>query len=115
MHFPKVVFVLSVLILFPVNALAVERDTDSLVIANSQAWKPYSYLDENNQPAGILIDYWRAYGATNNVDIQFQNLVELRSSHRWISSGKIRLTYMAGCFGLKRETIILIMAVKSSR
>ncbi|SBO08501.1 putative diguanylate cyclase AdrA [Vibrio mediterranei] len=79
MFFPKVVFVLIALILFTNSTLAIERSPDTLIISNSKAWKPYSYLDENNQPAGILIDYWRAYGVANDVEVQFK-LVDWQSS-----------------------------------
>lgn len=42
-------------LLFGSMSEAVERQT--LTIANSKAWKPYSYLDEQGQPSGILIDF----------------------------------------------------------
>lgn len=53
--------------------------TTRLVVANSKAWKPYSFIDESGQPAGILVDFWKAYGDANGVDIEFQ-LVDWQES-----------------------------------
>ncbi|MGL4794749.1 MAG: sensor domain-containing diguanylate cyclase, partial [Aeromonas jandaei] len=32
-----------------------------LVITNSKAWQPFSYINESGQPDGLLIDLWREY------------------------------------------------------
>jgi diguanylate cyclase (GGDEF)-like protein len=48
--------------------------SDRLIITNSKAWKPYSFIDESGQPAGILVDLWKAYGEANGVEIEFQLL-----------------------------------------
>jgi diguanylate cyclase (GGDEF)-like protein len=50
----------------------------TLVIANSKAWKPFSYL-ENGQPKGLLIDFWRLYGERTGTNIIF-NLVDWQES-----------------------------------
>ncbi|WCP68864.1 sensor domain-containing diguanylate cyclase [Vibrio tubiashii] len=44
---------------------------DKLVIANSKAWKPFSFINHKGDPDGILVDYWREYGRKNNVEIEF--------------------------------------------
>ncbi|WP_112479213.1 transporter substrate-binding domain-containing protein [Vibrio variabilis] len=53
--------------------------SNRLVVTNSKAWKPYSFIDESGQPAGILVDFWKAYGEANGVDIEFQ-LVDWQES-----------------------------------
>ncbi|EMG6783868.1 sensor domain-containing diguanylate cyclase [Vibrio cholerae] len=72
-------------LLFGSMSEAVECQT--LTIANSKAWKPYSYLDEQGQPSGILIDFWLAFGEANHVDIQFQ-LMDWNDSLEAVKLGK---------------------------
>lgn len=53
--------------------------SNRLIVTNSKAWKPYSFIDESGKPAGILIDFWEAYGEANGVEIEFQ-LVDWQES-----------------------------------
>lgn len=69
------------------SSIGVAADKQKLIIANSKAWKPYSYIDEQGQPSGILIDLWLAYGQANNVDIEFQ-LMDWNDSLLAVKSGK---------------------------
>lgn len=48
-----------------------ETQQETLVIANSKAWKPFSYLTPDGEPKGILIDFWREYAVRNDVHVQF--------------------------------------------
>ncbi|MBF0589408.1 MAG: transporter substrate-binding domain-containing protein [Magnetococcales bacterium] len=43
-----------------------------LVIACSKAWPPFSYLDEDQQPKGLLVDFWRAFGRENGLEVIFK-------------------------------------------
>lgn len=52
---------------FPLYA----EQNDKLVIANSKAWKPFSFINHKGDPDGILVDYWQEYGRKNNVEIEF--------------------------------------------
>ncbi|MDP4493898.1 sensor domain-containing diguanylate cyclase [Vibrio metoecus] len=65
--------------------MAAERQT--LIITNSKAWKPYSYLDDQGRPSGILIDYWIAYGQANKVNIEFK-LMDWGESLQAVKSGQ---------------------------
>ncbi len=58
-----------------------------LVITNSIAWKPYSYLDEDGQPKGLLIDYWREWGRVNQTPIEFL-LLDWNDSLLAVQQGK---------------------------
>ncbi|WP_052706142.1 transporter substrate-binding domain-containing diguanylate cyclase [Vibrio galatheae] len=58
---------LAVLITFGAHADHQEK----LVVANSKAWKPFSFINQKGEPDGILIDYWREYGRKNAVAIEF--------------------------------------------
>jgi diguanylate cyclase (GGDEF)-like protein len=45
---------------------------EHLVVANSSSWIPYSFLDKEGQPRGILVDLWRLYAEKNNIDVEFK-------------------------------------------
>lgn len=65
------------------EALAQEKKT--LIITNSKAWKPFSYL-EHGKPKGLLIDFWRLYGERSGTNIVF-NLVDWQESLDQASHG----------------------------
>ncbi|WP_394201729.1 diguanylate cyclase [Shewanella waksmanii] len=67
--------------------MTVSASNETLVVANSKAWKPFSYLDSNNQPQGLLIDYWQAYGDINNINIEFK-LTDWNQSLALVRNGK---------------------------
>jgi diguanylate cyclase (GGDEF)-like protein len=69
------------------SALAVAELRKRLVISNSASWVPYSFLDSQQQPKGILIDVWRLFGEKNNVEIVFQ-LVDWRDSLELVRRGQ---------------------------
>ncbi|MGR4991332.1 transporter substrate-binding domain-containing diguanylate cyclase [Vibrio rotiferianus] len=71
----------------PCFSYAHVTETNALVIANSKAWKPFSYLTEDGEPAGILIDYWKAYAEKNHVRIEFL-LLDWDESLRAMKEGK---------------------------
>ncbi|NTS77247.1 sensor domain-containing diguanylate cyclase [Catenovulum sp. SM1970] len=60
---------------------------DKLIVVNSKAWKPYSYLTADGEPAGILVDFWREYGRLHNVDIEFY-LTDWHESLQAVKVGK---------------------------
>ena len=64
---------LNITLLFSPVSVANQENTESrtLIVTNSKAWKPFSYLDDDQQPAGILIDYWQQFAKHNNVEIEF--------------------------------------------
>ena len=75
---------LSLSFSFPVYA----EDTESpLVIALDQAWHPLSYLDEDNQPQGVLIDYWRSIMKKTGRPVKFM-LVDWQKSLELVRNGK---------------------------
>ncbi|WP_038177270.1 transporter substrate-binding domain-containing diguanylate cyclase [Vibrio pacinii] len=62
---------LLALLLLSFNTFADTSSANSLTIANSKAWKPFSFINSDGEPDGILIDYWKAYGKKHNVNIEF--------------------------------------------
>jgi len=67
------VFLLALFILYlaPISALA-NNGQEFLVITNSKAWPPFSFLNEDGEPRGLLIDLWQTYGQYNNKKIIFR-------------------------------------------
>lgn len=59
---------------------------EEIVVANSSSWVPYSFLDREGQPRGILIDIWRLYADKNNFDVEFK-LVDWAESIELVRTG----------------------------
>lgn len=80
-------FFLIVLCGLMVTSVGMAAERQTLIITNSKAWKPYSYLDDQGRPSGILIDYWIAYGQANKVNIEFK-LMDWGESLQAVKSGQ---------------------------
>ncbi|OOE84432.1 hypothetical protein BZG72_03425 [Salinivibrio sp. PR6] len=67
-----------------------------LKVANSHAWRPFSYLDRNQEPKGILIDFWKEFGKRNGYQIEFvltdwqQSIDAVRSGQADVHAGLLR-------------------------
>jgi len=81
--------ILSLLSLFSHSLMADHKQENTLVITNSKAWKPFSYL-ENGEPKGLLIDFWRLYGERTGQNIVF-NLVDWQESLDIASRGDAQI------------------------
>lgn len=44
---------------------------DALLVSLPNNMEPYSYLTKNGDPAGLLIDFWMLWSATNSIPIEF--------------------------------------------
>ncbi|SMD13278.1 ABC-type amino acid transport substrate-binding protein [Desulfocicer vacuolatum DSM 3385] len=62
----------------------------TLIITNESGWIPYSQLDENGQPAGLLINYWKQWGEINGYNITF-SLVKWKKTFELIENKKADL------------------------
>ncbi|KOO15462.1 diguanylate cyclase [Vibrio xuii] len=62
-------------------------ESKHLIVANSKAWKPFSFINSDGEPDGILIDYWNYYGEKNGVEIEFL-LLDWQSSLDAVSDGR---------------------------
>nr|WP_285892435.1 sensor domain-containing diguanylate cyclase [Vibrio intestinalis] len=69
------------------QAFCAPEPRDTLIVTNSKAWKPFSFINDQGQPSGILIDYWQEYGRVNNVDVQFL-LVDWSDSLKAVKEGE---------------------------
>ncbi|EGU43377.1 GGDEF family protein [Vibrio ichthyoenteri ATCC 700023] len=63
------------------------KQTQTLVIANSKAWKPFSFLDASGEPSGILIDYWREYSRVTGQPVEFL-LLDWADSLKAVEDGR---------------------------
>lgn len=62
-------------------------ESNTLIVANSKAWKPFSYIDDSGEPQGLLVDIWKEYARVNDVDIIFM-LTDWNESVQLVRSGK---------------------------
>ncbi|GIU51687.1 sensor domain-containing diguanylate cyclase [Shewanella sairae] len=76
----------------PASADAIIPDQDihhaaTLVVANSKAWKPFSYIDKSGEPKGLLVDLWKEFGRVNNINVAFK-LTDWNKSLELVRQGK---------------------------
>ncbi len=74
----QIVFTLCVGVLLSISPSAHSDNSEQpesqkpvLKVTNSHAWRPFSYLNSNQEPRGILIDFWKEFGDRNGYDIEF--------------------------------------------
>lgn len=60
---------------------------EPIIITNSKAWQPFSYINESGQPDGLLIDLWREYARVTGQKIEFR-LVDWQGSLDLLHEGK---------------------------
>ena len=93
--------VLTCLLLTGVNVHALEKaprevvlkespDNSVLTIAGSRNLKPFSFLDENGEPAGFGIDLWRLWSQKTGRTIQFR-LSDISRSIQDLKDGRANL------------------------
>ncbi|OOE39221.1 hypothetical protein BZG09_16970 [Salinivibrio kushneri] len=87
-----------VVFLFATNTYSYKENKikrETLTVAGSKAWKPFSYLSDTGKPQGILIDLWRDFGRRKGYTIEFlltdwENSIEIvRSGRADVHSGLI--------------------------
>src|SRR5512133_792713 len=66
---------------------AVTREARRFVAAASAQSPPFSYLDRNHQPQGILIDFWNLWAKKSGVEISFV-LTSFEKSIDLVKSGE---------------------------
>ncbi|BCS88192.1 transporter substrate-binding domain-containing protein [Pseudodesulfovibrio sediminis] len=67
-----ILFLLSALFFVGIPSGAHAKQFSHLTVIQDNAYRPYSYLDENNEPQGYLIDFWDHFGKVNGVEISFK-------------------------------------------
>lgn len=68
--------------------LSSEHDlSQPLVITSSAKWKPYSYINKQGEPAGILVDYWKVVAEQSGFDVEFK-LVSWNESLELVKHGQ---------------------------
>lgn len=64
----------ALLLFFQLSAASAQAKEamETLTVTNSDAWAPYSFIGDNGEPRGLLIDLWREFGRRNNRRIEFK-------------------------------------------
>lgn len=73
--------------IFIILAAFIGTASATIVVTNSHAWKPFSFIDNTGQPNGILVDYWRLYSEKTGIDVEFK-LVDWQQSLDLIKTGE---------------------------
>lgn len=87
--------------------LGIDKNSDSLLIAYSPKYPPYSALSPTGKPQGLLIDFWRLWAKKNNLKVEFvaRDIVDslalvsqkdvdvlLAYPNEWLDSDKFSIT-----------------------
>ncbi len=84
----KLLFLTLVMtVLYSAACYSHDSQQDTLVVANSKAWKPFSYLTPDGEPQGILIDFWKEFAARNHLHVEFL-LLDWEASLQAVKEGK---------------------------
>ncbi|MET0068049.1 MAG: sensor domain-containing diguanylate cyclase [Candidatus Thiodiazotropha sp.] len=84
----RIAFVLGVMLFgLSIEAPASSAESKPLIVSQDAAWPPFSYLDDRDQPRGLLIDLWRTYGEVTGRSVEFQ-LVDWQESIDRVRSGE---------------------------
>jgi len=70
------------------STYATHNDDKPLHVALDSAWHPLSYLDNDNQPQGVLIDYWRLIAQKLGRRVEF-HLVDWQQSLDLVRNNKV--------------------------
>lgn len=47
------------------------QDQGKLVVTNSASWPPFSFINEEGNPDGILVDLWQEFAVRNQIEVEF--------------------------------------------
>ncbi|WFD12290.1 MASE3 domain-containing sensor histidine kinase [Tepidibacter hydrothermalis] len=86
----RCIFIIIILISFTLitNTEQLDRNPKKIKITVVSGWKPFSYLDSQGNLKGILIDFWKAWGKANNVEVEFGSPTSWSNSLELIKSGE---------------------------
>lgn len=68
----RILFFIVAFILLTAHSAMAAGEIRKVVVTNSNAWPPFSFINEEGQPRGLLIDLWKEFGRRNHVDIEFK-------------------------------------------
>lgn len=83
----RICIIILFFLLMGVRQASANTDFSKLVVTNSNAWPPFSFLNDKGEPRGLLIDLWREFGRRNNVEIEFK-LVPWEKSLELVRTGQ---------------------------
>ncbi len=70
----KALFFIQILLFQLCLTLPVQaKDTPhTIVLTNSDVWHPFSYIDPDGEPRGLLIDFWKEFAERNHTKVEFR-------------------------------------------
>jgi len=63
---------LVLLLFLPAGPQGLQDDVAPLVVSQDHSWPPFSFIDDEGEPRGILIDLWRAIGEEMGRPVEFR-------------------------------------------
>lgn len=92
--------VFSVFFCLALPRTIVAQERHSFIAAASAQSPPFSYLDKNNKPQGMLIDFWNLWAQRNGVDISFV-MTSFEKTIELVHNGKV--DFHAGIFASEQR------------
>lgn len=72
MKLSKLLFISFFILLLMLQPALAEDEPNVLVVTNSSGWLPFSFINEDGRPTGLLIDLWREIGKRTGKKIEFR-------------------------------------------
>lgn len=68
--FSAALLALSLFLVSPLSSAVPQQ----LIVTGSSTWQPFSFINKNGEPDGIMVDYWKLYAKANDVTVKFHLL-----------------------------------------
>ena len=115
-------FLITLCLFIALPQISQAEERPHFIAAASAQSPPFSYLDKNNKPQGILIDFWNLWARKNGADITFvmasfdNTIVMVRDGkadfHAGIFSSSQRTAYLDFSSGFLDDTLSLFVQDK---
>ncbi len=107
--FNKTVAYLCILLFYILSPFSLysNSNTRTLKISTTHSMPPYSFINKNQKPAGMVIDFWKLWANKNNVKIKFI-LTSWEKSIDNVKSGKA--DFHSGLFESEERSKFLIFS-----
>lgn len=85
-----------------------------LIISTSDSWPPFSYITDDKKPKGMLIDFWKEFAKTQNINVKFklsnwnETLNNVKNSSADVHSGLFKSKERAKYFNFTKALPIIL-------
>lgn len=108
-------FLRSIILLILLYSIAFSNfQKKELIISTSNSWPPFSYITQDKEPKGMLIDFWKEFAKTQNINIKFklsdwnETLNNVKHSKADIHSGLFKSKERARYFDFTKALPIIL-------